>query len=223
MDNWVHDLNLGLDQDIKESDRGIKEVRRTAATTPTREEKLSWQKNQRELEAPVANCAGKRLPGGTKSKPCGMTSSVGWRCGRSSRRKRTPFSIVWAWSAIGRPASVTGVGAGAKLMQNLTGNCSTVSVIAWESWSREGGRDSIQEPAVGPVCRVGHGVPLPTRHPEERVKAGRRPKKRKTTKKLQHFSICWGKSRRSRQFHAGRFRRLSGRPRQLDYSFAPTA
>ena len=31
-------------------DREIKEVRRTAATSPTLEEKLSWQKQQRELE-----------------------------------------------------------------------------------------------------------------------------------------------------------------------------
>ncbi len=34
----------------KETDREIKEVRRTAATAPTLEEKLSWQKQQRELE-----------------------------------------------------------------------------------------------------------------------------------------------------------------------------
>ena len=34
----------------KETDREIKEVRRTAATSPTLEEKLSWQKKQRELE-----------------------------------------------------------------------------------------------------------------------------------------------------------------------------
>lgn len=32
-------------------DREIKEVRRTAATSPTLEEKLSWQKQQRELFA----------------------------------------------------------------------------------------------------------------------------------------------------------------------------
>lgn len=31
-------------------DREIKEVRRTAATSPTLEDKLSWQKQQRELE-----------------------------------------------------------------------------------------------------------------------------------------------------------------------------
>ncbi len=43
-------MQLGLKQEIKEFDREIKEVRRSAATAPTLEEKLSWQKKQRELE-----------------------------------------------------------------------------------------------------------------------------------------------------------------------------
>ena len=51
LDAWADDLKLGLEQEIKEIDRDIKEVRRTAATSPTLEEKLSWQKNQRELES----------------------------------------------------------------------------------------------------------------------------------------------------------------------------
>ncbi|WP_449370472.1 SNF2-related protein [Thiomonas sp.] len=51
LDAWADDLKLGLEQDIKEIDREIKEVRRTAAISPTLEEKLSWQKRQRELEA----------------------------------------------------------------------------------------------------------------------------------------------------------------------------
>jgi hypothetical protein len=51
LDAWADDLKLGLEQEIKEIDREIKEVRRTAATSPTLEEKLSWQKQQRELEA----------------------------------------------------------------------------------------------------------------------------------------------------------------------------
>ena len=50
LDAWADDLKLGLEQEIKEIDREIKEVRRTAATSPTLEEKLSWQKRQRELE-----------------------------------------------------------------------------------------------------------------------------------------------------------------------------
>lgn len=50
LDAWADDLKLGLEQEIKEIDRQIKEVRRTAATSPTLEEKLSWQKQQRELE-----------------------------------------------------------------------------------------------------------------------------------------------------------------------------
>ncbi len=51
LDAWADDLKLGLEQEIKEIDRQIKEVRNTAATAPTLEEKLSWQKKQRELEA----------------------------------------------------------------------------------------------------------------------------------------------------------------------------
>jgi superfamily II DNA or RNA helicase len=50
LDAWADDLKLGLEQEIKEIDREIKEVRRTAATSPTLEEKLLWQKKQRELE-----------------------------------------------------------------------------------------------------------------------------------------------------------------------------
>ncbi len=51
LDAWADDLKLGIEQEIKEIDRQIKEVRRTATTAPTLEEKLSWQKKQRELEA----------------------------------------------------------------------------------------------------------------------------------------------------------------------------
>ena len=50
LDAWADDLKLGLEQDIKAINAEIKEVRRTAATAPTLEEKLSWQKKQRELE-----------------------------------------------------------------------------------------------------------------------------------------------------------------------------
>ena len=50
LDAWADDLKLGLEQEIKEIDRKIKEVRRTAAASPTLEEKLHWQKQQRELE-----------------------------------------------------------------------------------------------------------------------------------------------------------------------------
>ncbi|MCP5425342.1 MAG: DEAD/DEAH box helicase family protein [Gammaproteobacteria bacterium] len=50
LDAWADDLKLGLEQEIKEIDREIKEVRRTAAISPTLEEKLSWQKKQRDLE-----------------------------------------------------------------------------------------------------------------------------------------------------------------------------
>jgi hypothetical protein len=50
LDAWADDLKVGLEQEIKEIDREIKEVRRTAAVSPTLEEKLHWQKQQRELE-----------------------------------------------------------------------------------------------------------------------------------------------------------------------------
>lgn len=46
LDAWADDLKLGLEQEIKDIDREIKEVRRTAATLPTLEEKLAHQKRQ---------------------------------------------------------------------------------------------------------------------------------------------------------------------------------
>lgn len=51
LDAWADDLKLGIEQEIKEIDRQIKEVRRTAAGAPTLDEKLSCQKKQRELES----------------------------------------------------------------------------------------------------------------------------------------------------------------------------
>lgn len=51
LDAWADDLKLGLEQEIKVIDADIKEVRRTAAISPTLEEKLAHQKRQRELEA----------------------------------------------------------------------------------------------------------------------------------------------------------------------------
>jgi ERCC4-related helicase len=50
LDAWADDLKLGLEQAIKAIDVEIKEVRRTAAISPTLEEKLTQQKRQRELE-----------------------------------------------------------------------------------------------------------------------------------------------------------------------------
>lgn len=50
LDGWADDLKLGLEQEIKDIDREIKEVRRTTAIAPTLDEKLHWQKRQRELE-----------------------------------------------------------------------------------------------------------------------------------------------------------------------------
>lgn len=51
LDAWADDLKLGLEQEIKDIDTEIKEMRRTAATSPTLEEKLVHQKAQRDLES----------------------------------------------------------------------------------------------------------------------------------------------------------------------------
>ena len=50
LDAWADDLKAGLENEVKEVDREIKEVRRTATVSATLEEKLHWQKRQRELE-----------------------------------------------------------------------------------------------------------------------------------------------------------------------------
>ena len=50
LDAWADDLKSGLETAVKELDRDIKEVRRTAAVAATLEEKLHWQKKQKELE-----------------------------------------------------------------------------------------------------------------------------------------------------------------------------
>ena len=46
----VDGLKVGLENEVKELDREIKDVRRTATVAATLEEKLHWQKRQRELE-----------------------------------------------------------------------------------------------------------------------------------------------------------------------------
>lgn len=50
LDGWADDLKVGLEREIKEIDRQIKEARRTAVTAPTLEEKLSGQKLIKSLE-----------------------------------------------------------------------------------------------------------------------------------------------------------------------------
>ncbi|MDI3686434.1 SNF2-related protein [Pseudomonas aeruginosa] len=50
LDAWADDLKLGLEQEIKKIDGEVKELRRIAATAATLEEKLGYQKQQRELE-----------------------------------------------------------------------------------------------------------------------------------------------------------------------------
>ena len=50
LDGWADDLKLGLEREIKELDRQIKEARRVASAAPSLEEKLVGQKQIRELE-----------------------------------------------------------------------------------------------------------------------------------------------------------------------------
>ncbi len=50
LDAWADDLKVVLEQDIKETDREINEVRRTAKLAPDLNDKLYWQKRQKELE-----------------------------------------------------------------------------------------------------------------------------------------------------------------------------
>jgi len=45
LDTWADDLKLGLEREIKEMDRQIKEARRAATTALTLEEKLAGQKH----------------------------------------------------------------------------------------------------------------------------------------------------------------------------------
>jgi adenine-specific DNA-methyltransferase len=51
LDGWADDLKLGLEREIKEFDRQIKEARRAAATALTLEEKLAAQKQIRAIES----------------------------------------------------------------------------------------------------------------------------------------------------------------------------
>jgi hypothetical protein len=50
LDAWADDLKGSLENEVKELDREIKDVRRTALVAATLEEKLQHQKHQRELE-----------------------------------------------------------------------------------------------------------------------------------------------------------------------------
>jgi ERCC4-related helicase len=50
LEAWSDDLKVVLEQDIKETDREIREVRRTAKVAPDLNEKLHWQKRLKDLE-----------------------------------------------------------------------------------------------------------------------------------------------------------------------------
>ena len=51
LDGWADDLKVGLEREIKDLDRQIKEARRAATTALTLEEKLAGQKQIKALEA----------------------------------------------------------------------------------------------------------------------------------------------------------------------------
>lgn len=51
LDGWADDLKIGLEREIKEIDRQIKEARRAATTALTLEDKLAGQKQIKALEA----------------------------------------------------------------------------------------------------------------------------------------------------------------------------
>ena len=51
LEGWADDLKLGLEREIKELDRQIKEARRATTTSLTLEEKLEGQKKIKGLEA----------------------------------------------------------------------------------------------------------------------------------------------------------------------------
>lgn len=51
LDGWADDLKLGLEREIKELDRQIREARRAATVAVSLEEKLSAQKRMKALES----------------------------------------------------------------------------------------------------------------------------------------------------------------------------
>ena len=51
MEGWADDLKLGLERELKELDRQIKEARRAAVVAVTLEKKIAGQKQIKALEA----------------------------------------------------------------------------------------------------------------------------------------------------------------------------
>ena len=50
LDAWADDLKEGLEQEIKDLDKEIREIRKQAKLAPTLEEKLVFQRGQKKLE-----------------------------------------------------------------------------------------------------------------------------------------------------------------------------
>ena len=55
LDGWAEDLKMGLEREIKEFDRQIREARRAALASLTLEEKVAAQKQVRAMESQRAN------------------------------------------------------------------------------------------------------------------------------------------------------------------------
>ena len=59
LDGWADDLKIGLEREIKELDRQIKEARRAATVAVSLEEKLASQKRMKALESERNQVAGR--------------------------------------------------------------------------------------------------------------------------------------------------------------------
>ena len=96
LDAWADDLKGGLENEVKELDREIKEVRRTALVAATLEEKLHLQKRQRELEG-QRNQLRRRIFDRQDEIDAQRSRVIDELEGRLSRQERlTPvFSVQW--------------------------------------------------------------------------------------------------------------------------------
>jgi len=96
LDAWADDLKGGLENEVKELDREIKEVRRTALVSATLEDKLHWQKRQRELEG-MRNQLRRRIFDRQDEIDAQRSGLIDELEGRLSRQERlTPvFTLQW--------------------------------------------------------------------------------------------------------------------------------
>jgi len=96
LDAWADDLKGGLENEVKELDREIKDVRRTASVAATLEEKLRWQKRQRELED-KRNQLRRRIFDRQDEIDAQRSSLIDELEGRLSRRERVMPVFCFQW------------------------------------------------------------------------------------------------------------------------------